>query len=197
MVATTRHSQRHGKTRSATPLLSKVPSFEARKELISHQSLATTYTDFKEADVDWSYVERLMPPKVIPEMPKDTGVTPSGWRPPQGSYICFLKSDGRNTDPAPNLPYFIRRTRYHLPALFLERRRDQLNPKTMDFEYVELVSLKQIYGDIFVSRHTPLSRTQSHRLYAYRYLMFRHVNRICERFWKQKLAIQLRHMLTN
>lgn len=54
-------------------------------------------------------------------------------------------------DPAPSLQYYIRRTRYHLPALFLERRRDQLNPKTMDYEYVELVALKQIYGDVFVS----------------------------------------------
>lgn len=54
-------------------------------------------------------------------------------------------------DPAPNLPYYIRRSRYHLPALYLERRRDQVNPKTMLYEYVELVTLRGIFGDVFVS----------------------------------------------
>ena len=35
--------------------------------------------------------------------------------------------------------------------IYLERRRDELNPKTMDFEYAELVVLKNIQGDIFVN----------------------------------------------
>uniref|UniRef100_A0A915EEG2 Uncharacterized protein n=1 Tax=Ditylenchus dipsaci TaxID=166011 RepID=A0A915EEG2_9BILA len=30
----------------------------------------------REASVDWSYVERLIPPKVVPEMPKDCGFCP-------------------------------------------------------------------------------------------------------------------------
>ncbi|KAI1723934.1 mitochondrial large subunit ribosomal protein (Img2) domain-containing protein [Ditylenchus destructor] len=95
----------------------------------------TTYTDFKEANVNWDYVKRLLPLKVIPEMPKNCGILPSGWRPPK--------------DPPPDLPYYIRRGTNHLPILFLERRRDELNPKTMDFEYVELVSLRGIDGDVF------------------------------------------------
>jgi hypothetical protein len=37
--------------------------------------------------------------------------------------------------------------------IYLERRRDELNPKTMDFEYVELVVLKNIQGDIFVNSY--------------------------------------------
>uniref|UniRef100_A0A914D5D1 Large ribosomal subunit protein mL49 n=1 Tax=Acrobeloides nanus TaxID=290746 RepID=A0A914D5D1_9BILA len=98
-------------------------------------STTTTYTDFKEAQVDWSYVERLLPPKIIPEIPKDCGITPSGWRAPR--------------DPPPDLPYYIRRRRDHLLPLYLERRRDELNPNTMDFQYVELVKLNQIYGDVF------------------------------------------------
>lgn len=63
-------------------------------------------------------------------------------------FLCFIKfffSDSQT-----NYTYFIKRLANHLPPLFLERRRDELNPKTMDFEYVELVTLKNIYGDIFV-----------------------------------------------
>jgi hypothetical protein len=51
----------------------------------------------------------------------------------------------------PDSAYYIRRGVDNMPELFLERRRDQLNPKTMEFEYVELVTLKNIHGDIFVS----------------------------------------------
>lgn len=49
--------------------------------------LETTYTHFKESNTDWSYVERLMPLKIIPEPPKSSGISPSGWRSPQGSLI--------------------------------------------------------------------------------------------------------------
>lgn len=42
------------------------------------------------------------------------------------------------------------RNRDHLLPLYLETRRDQLDPKTLDFEYVELVLVKNIHGDIFV-----------------------------------------------
>lgn len=98
--------------------------------------------------VDWKYVERLLAPELIPEMPKTKEITPSGWRPPQGfstNLIYLLVSD-----PAPDLLYYIRRSRYHLPELFFERRRDQLNPKTMLYEYVEVVALRGIFGDIHV-----------------------------------------------
>ncbi|KAE9548397.1 hypothetical protein FO519_008391 [Halicephalobus sp. NKZ332] len=94
-----------------------------------------TYTEFKEVQVDWDYIQRLIPKETIPPMPMGPGPYPSGWQPPK--------------DPAPELPYFIKRNRYHLPSLYLERRRDQLNPDTMDFEYVEIVTMKDISGDIF------------------------------------------------
>ncbi|KAI6189597.1 hypothetical protein M3Y97_00025500 [Aphelenchoides bicaudatus] len=94
-----------------------------------------TFTDYEEVPVNWSYVDRLFAPELIPEMPKTQEVTASGWRPPK--------------DPVPDLPYYIRRSRYHLPELFLERRRDQLNPKTMLYEYVEVVALRGIFGDLF------------------------------------------------
>uniref|UniRef100_A0A7E4VZS9 Large ribosomal subunit protein mL49 n=1 Tax=Panagrellus redivivus TaxID=6233 RepID=A0A7E4VZS9_PANRE len=95
-----------------------------------------TFTTFKESPVNWANIERLLPRSTIPPMPRATdGPFPSGWQAPQ--------------DPPPALPYFIGRTRYHLPPLFLERRRDELNPMTMDFEYVELVALKEISGDVF------------------------------------------------
>lgn len=38
--------------------------------------------------VNWSYVDRLFAPELIPEMPKTQEVTASGWRPPKG--LIFL-----------------------------------------------------------------------------------------------------------
>ncbi|VDK17909.1 unnamed protein product [Anisakis simplex] len=94
-----------------------------------------TLTSFEEANVDWKYVERLMPHKVIPDIPEHSQYpTPSGWRPP---------------NPSPDLPYYVGRRRTHTLPLFLERRRDQLDPKTMEFEYVEIVALRNVHGDIF------------------------------------------------
>uniref|UniRef100_A0AC34FTI8 Large ribosomal subunit protein mL49 n=1 Tax=Panagrolaimus sp. ES5 TaxID=591445 RepID=A0AC34FTI8_9BILA len=94
-----------------------------------------TLTDFKESSINWSYVERLLPKETIPPMPLNCGILPSGWRPPK--------------NPPPALSYFIGRDRKHQPALFLERRRDQLNTDTMDFEYVELVTMAEISGDVY------------------------------------------------
>ncbi len=54
-------------------------------------------------------------------------------------------------DPPPTLPYYVRRNRDHLLDLKLERRRDELNLKTMDYEYVELVVIRNVFGDVFVS----------------------------------------------
>jgi len=48
------------------------------------------------------------------------------------------------------LPYYIARGIDNMPRIFLELRRDELNPKTMDFEHVDVVVLREIYGDIFV-----------------------------------------------
>lgn len=101
--------------------------------------------------VDWKYVERLFPPELIPEMPKTQEITPSGWRPPKGLYFKYHTFTFCCLDPAPNLPYYIRRSRYHMPELYLERRRDQLNPTTMLYEYVEVVALRGIFGDLFAS----------------------------------------------
>ena len=54
-------------------------------------------------------------------------------------------------DPPPKLPYFVERRRDHMFPLYLERRRDNLNEKTLDFEYIELVTVRNIDGDVFVS----------------------------------------------
>lgn len=47
--------------------------------------------------------------------------------------------------------YYIRRRHDHLLPLYLERKRDLLNEKTLDFDYVELVTIRNVDGDIFVS----------------------------------------------
>ncbi|ETN77852.1 hypothetical protein NECAME_03024 [Necator americanus] len=52
-------------------------------------------------------------------------------------------------DPPPKLPYYVRRKRDHTLPLYLSRRRDLLNEKTLDFDYVELVTMKEIDGDVF------------------------------------------------
>ncbi|GMS80125.1 hypothetical protein PENTCL1PPCAC_2300, partial [Pristionchus entomophagus] len=95
-----------------------------------------TRTWYGEAEVDWSFVERILPREVVPDLPKHVSYpTPSGWRPPM--------------DPPPSLPYHVARKRDHLFPLYLEKRRDLLNEKSLDFDYVELVTLKGIDGDVF------------------------------------------------
>uniref|UniRef100_A0A0K0E0T4 Large ribosomal subunit protein mL49 n=1 Tax=Strongyloides stercoralis TaxID=6248 RepID=A0A0K0E0T4_STRER len=94
-----------------------------------------TYTDVAEAKVDWSLIERLMPHETIPPMPDVSGYTPSGWKAPSKEFT--------------GLPYAVTRRRDHMLPLYLERRRDKIDPKTMDFEYVEIVVMKQISGDVF------------------------------------------------
>jgi hypothetical protein len=66
--------------------------------------------------------------------------------------LVDLKDALSNTylDPAPNLSYYIKRSRYHLPELYLQKRRDKVNPKTLLYEYVEIVTLKGVFGNIFV-----------------------------------------------
>ncbi|GMT11079.1 hypothetical protein PFISCL1PPCAC_2376, partial [Pristionchus fissidentatus] len=91
--------------------------------------------EYVEVPIDWSVVERILPRTVVPDLPKHASYpTPSGWRPPM--------------DP-PSLPYHVSRKRDHLFPLYLERKRDVLNEKTHDFDYVELVTLKGIDGDVF------------------------------------------------
>uniref|UniRef100_A0AC35UE59 39S ribosomal protein L49, mitochondrial n=1 Tax=Rhabditophanes sp. KR3021 TaxID=114890 RepID=A0AC35UE59_9BILA len=97
--------------------------------------IKTTYTDVEEVKVDWSLVQKLMPVDSIPPMPKFDTFSPSGWKAPSTSN--------------PDVPYTIARRRDHMLPLYIERRRDKLNEKSMEYEYVEIVSLKHISGDIF------------------------------------------------
>ncbi|KAL6742802.1 hypothetical protein Aduo_015911 [Ancylostoma duodenale] len=97
---------------------------------------SSTTTTFEEAKIDWSFVERLMPHEVVPPLPKHGSYpTPSGWQPPQ--------------DPPPKLPYYVHRKRDHTLPLYLNRRRDLLNEEALDFDYVELVTMKGVEGDVF------------------------------------------------
>uniref|UniRef100_A0A0N5A9S0 Large ribosomal subunit protein mL49 n=1 Tax=Syphacia muris TaxID=451379 RepID=A0A0N5A9S0_9BILA len=96
---------------------------------------AETRTDFEEVDVNWDYIERLLPLEVIPEVPKhESYPTPSGWCPPRSDV---------------NLPYHVSRRRDHLFPLYVSSRRDVLDEKTMDFTYVQVVKLRKISGDVF------------------------------------------------
>lgn len=58
------------------------------------------YPSFVESVDEYQFVERLIPATRIPKPPKHEHYpTPSGWQPPR--------------DPAPSLPYFVRRSRMH------------------------------------------------------------------------------------
>ncbi|EGT43575.1 hypothetical protein CAEBREN_08777 [Caenorhabditis brenneri] len=95
-----------------------------------------TLATVQEVPVDWSFVERLMPIEIVPEVPKhESYPTPSGWTPP--------------TDAGKTHPYYVRRRPDHLLPLYLERKRDLLNEKTLDFDYVELVIVRNVDGDVF------------------------------------------------
>ncbi|KAM8829742.1 large ribosomal subunit protein mL49 [Synchiropus picturatus] len=52
-----------------------------------------------ESTEEYKFVERLIPASRVPDPPRHTGPTPSGWTPP--------------ADSPPDLPYMIRRSRMH------------------------------------------------------------------------------------
>ncbi|XGW05617.1 hypothetical protein V3C99_016181 [Haemonchus contortus] len=96
----------------------------------------STLSSVEEVKIDWSYIDRLMPLEVVPPLPAhESYPTPSGWQPPQ--------------DPPPDLPYYVRRRRDHTLPLYLNRKKDLLNEKTLDIDHVELVIMKEVEGDIF------------------------------------------------
>jgi len=101
-----------------------------------HKDPAPVYTDFEESKSEFHWVQRLLPFDQVPDPPKhDRYPTPSGWRAPKY--------------PPPDLPYYIRRDHYHMFPLHIECRRDRLNPQTYEFDYVEIVTMKNIEGDVF------------------------------------------------
>uniref|UniRef100_A0A915JTI4 Large ribosomal subunit protein mL49 n=1 Tax=Romanomermis culicivorax TaxID=13658 RepID=A0A915JTI4_ROMCU len=94
------------------------------------------YTQVESSTEEFKWVERLKPTVIIPDVPKhEKYPTPSGWRPPK--------------NPPPALPYFVARNRKHVFNISLERRRDTLDTVTVEFNYVELVVLRNVHGDVF------------------------------------------------
>ncbi|KAM4722328.1 large ribosomal subunit protein mL49 [Rhinophrynus dorsalis] len=65
----------------------------------SSASVGSQYPGIVESREEYHFVERLIPPTQVPQPPKHTAPTPSGWIPPR--------------DPPPDLPYFVRRSRMH------------------------------------------------------------------------------------
>ncbi|VDO88367.1 unnamed protein product [Heligmosomoides polygyrus] len=107
------------------------------------EGYGATTTSFEEVKIDWEFVERLMPHEVIPPLPTHASYpTPSGWQPPQEKML-------NHSDPPPKLPYYVRRKRDHTLPLYLSRKKDLLNEKTLDIDHVELVTMKQVDGDVF------------------------------------------------
>ncbi|XP_018409814.1 PREDICTED: 39S ribosomal protein L49, mitochondrial [Nanorana parkeri] len=65
----------------------------------SGSAVMSQYPGIIESHDEYCFVERLIPRLQVPDPPKHTGVTPSGWIPPK--------------DTPPDLPYFVRRSRMH------------------------------------------------------------------------------------
>ena len=55
------------------------------------------------------------------------------------------------SDPPPDLPYYVRRRADHTLPLYLQTKKDKLNEKTLDIDHVEMVVIKKVEGDLFVS----------------------------------------------
>lgn len=64
------------------------------------------YTGFEisKSPEEWKWVERLLPPKIVPQ-PKPKTEYPSGWKPP--------------SDAALSLPYFVKRNKNHMLPVHL------------------------------------------------------------------------------
>ncbi|KAG8438000.1 hypothetical protein GDO86_008619 [Hymenochirus boettgeri] len=62
-------------------------------------TVKSQYPGIIESCEEYHFVERLIPPSRVPEPPKHTAPTQSGWIPPKG--------------PPHHLPYFVRRSRMH------------------------------------------------------------------------------------
>nr|CAB3263985.1 39S ribosomal protein L49, mitochondrial-like [Phallusia mammillata] len=92
----------HGKVKNARSGLQSY-STQANE---NNPSCETGYTVSKE---DFKWVKRLLPPSKIPDPPKHAEYpTPSGWSPP--------------LDPPPDLPYFVRRNKYHEFSVTVETK---------------------------------------------------------------------------
>ncbi|XP_038620779.1 39S ribosomal protein L49, mitochondrial [Tachyglossus aculeatus] len=79
-----------------------------------------------ESESDYRWVERLIPPILIPQPPPHPSYpTPSGWRPPK--------------DPPPNLPYFIRRSRMHNVPVYTDKTHGNR----------EMTVIRRVEGDIW------------------------------------------------
>ncbi|XP_068117832.1 large ribosomal subunit protein mL49 [Hyperolius riggenbachi] len=65
----------------------------------SGTAATSQYPGIVESHDEYRFVERLIPPIQVPQPPKHTGITQSGWIPPK--------------DTLPDLPYVVRRSRMH------------------------------------------------------------------------------------
>nr|CAH7713188.1 unnamed protein product [Callosobruchus chinensis] len=94
--------------------------------------------------IDWSYVERALPPVVVPD-PVKKGKYPSGWK-PQAENLTHM-------------PYFIERTKNHMIPVYLQR--DRRNAKKTTY-------IRRIQGDIFKLHKELLEFLQKETMYPIR-----------------------------
>nr|CAI5841479.1 unnamed protein product [Callosobruchus analis] len=100
------------------------PSSYKSSQFFEDYDVKTKYEVTKDP-VDWSYVERALPPTVVPE-PLKKDKYPSGWKP--------------QAEDLTRLPYFIERTKNHMIPVYL--RSDRRGTKKTTY-------IRKIQGDIF------------------------------------------------
>ncbi|CAH1968329.1 unnamed protein product [Acanthoscelides obtectus] len=94
--------------------------------------------------VDWSFVERALPPTVVPE-PVKKDKYPSGWRP--------------QADNLKDRHYFIERTKNHMIPVYLELERRNTKKTTV---------IRKIQGDVFKLEKDLLAFLQKESFYPIR-----------------------------
>lgn len=93
----------------------------------SEQESELRHVDYIETNdpEEWKYVERLLPPRTVPQ-PIPRTEYPSGWKPPN--------------DEIPKLPYFVSRSKNHMLPVYLNIGHRGIGKRTV---------VKKIHGDIW------------------------------------------------
>lgn len=93
------------------------------------------YTKVEKSTAEWKYVEKLIPPALVPQAPLDPNINyASGWSPPKIT-----------TPDQCNLPYYIPRTKNHMIPVYLFIYKPERG-------LVRRTIIKHVEGNIWVSK---------------------------------------------
>lgn len=111
--------------RGAFSLHSRTPTPAAGLRFVCDAAPEAQKAVIVESVEEYKFVERLIPPSMVPAPPPHTGPTPSGWIPPAAS--------------PPALPYMIRRSRLHNIPVYSDLTKSSL----------KTTLIRKVEGDIW------------------------------------------------